>query len=133
MKFSTTITFLTTLTLLSSALADGIFAITGSSSTSSDAVTVTLEVQNGNVGDAPTCQGSYTGSLLPTSGTIPCNDGYALSYTWNSVDEGIAATYTDPTNAFTYNVPNNGCDDAGDCQFGFTDLFPSKKGRAFRG
>lgn len=129
MKFTLTTALLTTFALLTPTLADGIFAITGTGST--NGTVVTLEVQNGNVGDAPTCQGSFTGSPFPTSGTIPCNKGYALSYTWGNESEGLAATYTDPTNTFTYNVPNNGCDNS-TCQLGFTDLFPSRKLRAFK-
>ncbi|KAE8440989.1 hypothetical protein EG329_006126 [Mollisiaceae sp. DMI_Dod_QoI] len=132
MKFSTTTTLLITLSLLTPSLADGIFAITGNGSTVASPIVVYLEVLNGNVGDTPKCSGYSTTAPLPTSGTIPCDEGYGLSYSWGSIDEGIAATYTDPTNTFTYNVPNNGC--VGNvCQFGFTDLFPSRKERAFRG
>jgi hypothetical protein len=129
MQFSTLL--LTTASLLVPALAtDGIFAITGTGTVGSP-TTVSLEVQNGLVGDAPKCSGTAETSPLPASGTIPCDDGYALSFSWNSINEGIAATYTSPGNTFTYNVPNNGCD--GDvCQFGFTDIFPGKKMRALR-
>lgn len=129
MQFLTATALLTTLSLLTPSLADGIFAITG---TGTPDGTVSLTVQNGNVGDAPKCQGSYTGSPVPTSGTIPCNDGYALSYTWNSVTEGISATYTNPSVTFTYNVPNNGVDGNGVYQFGFEDIFPGKKVRGFK-
>jgi hypothetical protein len=131
MHFTTTTFFAASTLLLSSLVsADGIFAITGTGTIGSP-TTVFLEVQNGNVGDAPTCSGSAETSPLPASGNIPCIEGYALSYSWDSINDGIAATYTNPTNAFTYNVPNNGCD-GNVCQFGFTDLFPGKKARALR-
>jgi len=128
MKFTKTI--LTIAPFLALVSANGIFSITGTGSTSASSSTVTLQVLNGNVGDAATCSGTSISSALPASGSIPCNNGYALTYTWNSLNEGIAATYTNPSVAFTYNVPNNGCDGQ-TCQFGFTDLFPSKKERAF--
>jgi len=123
MQFSTLL--LTATALLTPALAEGIFAITGTG-TAGDSTSVTLEVQNGNVGDAPTCSGTDNEGALPVSGSIPCDYGYALTFTWDTLNDGIAATYTDPTNTFTYNVPNNGCDGNNMCQFGFTDLFPPK-------
>lgn len=129
MQFSTLI--LTTASLLIPALAtDGIFAISGTG-TAGDSTTVTLQVDNGLVGDAPKCSGTAGTSPLPAFGTIPCDDGYALSFAWYNINEGIAATYTSPGNTFTYNVPNNGCDGAF-CQFGFTDIFPGKRMRALR-
>jgi hypothetical protein len=115
--------------LLSTAIAGGIFAINGTGIVGSPN-TVTLQVLNGNVGDPPTCSGTAQTAPLPASGNIPCNPGYALSYTWEIYDGPIAATYTDPTNTFTYNVPNTGCSgDGPTCTFGFQDLFPSKRTR----
>ena len=119
----------TTAVLLSTASADGIFAINGTGIVGSPN-TVTLQVLNGNVGDAPTCSGTAQTAPLPASGNIHCNPGYALSYTWEIFDGPIAATYTDPTSTFTYNVPNNGCSgDGPTCIFGFQDLFPNKRSR----
>ncbi len=54
-------------------------------------------------------------------------------YTRGSTDQRILATYTEPTNTFTYNVPNNRCDGDGVCQFGFTDFFQSKSVRSSNG
>ncbi|KAE9378544.1 hypothetical protein N431DRAFT_435620 [Stipitochalara longipes BDJ] len=130
MQFSTIL--LTAAALLTPTLAtDGIFAITGTA-TAGDPTTVTLQVQNGLVGDAPTCSGTDSKGSLPVSGTVPCKSGYALSYSWDTIKDGIAATYTSPGNTFTYNVPNKGCDANNVCQFGFTDIFPGKKMRALR-
>ncbi|KAH7409417.1 hypothetical protein BKA64DRAFT_742515 [Cadophora sp. MPI-SDFR-AT-0126] len=130
MKFTTASTILA---LAGSTLAaDGIFAITGTGQTGPPTL-VTLQVLNGVVGDAPKCSGTAETSPLPASGSIHCVEGYALTYQWPSINEGIAATYTNPTNTFTYNVPNNGCDANNVCQFGFTDNFPGKKmARALR-
>ncbi|TAQ83416.1 hypothetical protein B7494_g8261 [Chlorociboria aeruginascens] len=126
MKFTSPLLLVSTL-LLTSVSGEGIFAITGSGTVGSP-TSVTLEVQNGNVGDAPTCSGTVETAGLPASGTIPCAAGYALSFTWETEDGPISATYTTSQSTFTYNVPNNGCD--GDtCQFGFTDLFPPKMRR----
>ncbi|KAF8853653.1 hypothetical protein BDZ45DRAFT_748373 [Acephala macrosclerotiorum] len=134
--FSTTATALSALTFLTPSLADGVFAITRNRSTIAVPITVYLEVQNGNLGEAPKCSGYSSTSPLPTSGTIPCDEGYALTYTWGSASEGIAVTYTTPTSAaFTHNAPILGCTEEGHgtvCQFGFTDLFPSKKERALQ-
>jgi hypothetical protein len=128
MKFTNTL--LTLAPFMALVSADGIFSITGTGSTSSTGSTVTLQVLNGLVGDAPTCSGTSSASALPASGSIPCKDGYALTYTWSSLTQGIAATYTNPSVTFTYNVPNNGCADQ-TCQFGFTNLFPGKKEKRF--
>ncbi|KAL2074632.1 hypothetical protein VTL71DRAFT_8410 [Oculimacula yallundae] len=129
MKFTTTTALLSG---LSGALAaDGIFSITGTGQTGSPS-TVSLQVLNGVVGEAPKCSGTALTTPLPGSGTIPCVQGYALTFHWNSIHEGISATYTNPTNTFTYNVPNNGCDANNLCQFGFTNNFPGRKARALR-
>ena len=132
MQFSTAL-ITTTLALLSTTSADGIFAINGTGTIGSPTI-VTLQVLNGAVGSAPTCSGTAETAPLPASGTIPCDPGYALSYTWETVDGSIAATYTDPTNSFTYNVPNTGCGgDGPTCSFGFQDLFPGRrKSRSLR-
>ncbi|EPE31872.1 hypothetical protein GLAREA_11954 [Glarea lozoyensis ATCC 20868] len=130
MQFSKSLLIATT-ALLSTAVADSIFAITGTGTLSSTSTEVKLQVQNGNVGDAPKCSGGLTGRAgLPLSGNIFCADGYSLSFTWSDAAQGIAATYATPTSpAFTYNVPNLGCDasDPKTCNFGFTNIFPSKK------
>ncbi|KAH6682064.1 hypothetical protein B0J14DRAFT_577796 [Halenospora varia] len=135
MQFSTAL-IATTAALLSTAAADGIFSITGSAVVSSP-LTVNLQVLNGLVGDPPTCSGSSESSPLPSSGVISCNEGYSLTWTWDSIANGIQATYGTPSSApFTYNVPNLGCDGntPNTCTFGFTDNFPGKKmRRAFRG
>lgn len=128
MQFTATIVLSALAALVS---ADGIFSITGTGVVSSP-TTVSLTVLNGLVGDVPTCSGTFEGTPLPLSGNIPCKDGYALSFRWDSVNESIAATYTTPSSpAFTYNVPNLGCDDH-TCHFGFEDLFPGQKVRSFK-
>ncbi|CZT07792.1 uncharacterized protein RAG0_13107 [Rhynchosporium agropyri] len=125
MKFTTSTSLLT---LFGGALAgNGIFAITGSSSSNN----VNLRVDSGDIGEAPKCAGSAPIGSFPASGTIHCVDGYSLTFKYNSLHEGIAATYTNPTNTFTYNVPNNGCIGS-NCQFGFTHNFPGKKARALK-
>jgi hypothetical protein len=118
--------------LLTPALADGIFAMYATITTG-DSTTVTIEVLNGNVGDAPTCTGTDTQGPVPVAGTIPCNNGYALSYTWDgNQNDGIAATYTNNGNTFLYNIPNTGFDGNDVYQFQFVDNFPGKKMRALR-
>jgi hypothetical protein len=131
MQFSTTFLAATAALFSTAFAADGILAINGTGTIGSP-TTVTLQVLNGLVGDPATCYGTAETAPLPASGTIPCKDGYALSYTWDSVDGSIAATYTtpNPTNTFTYNVPNLGCSGEGPtCSFGFQDIFPGKKVR----
>jgi len=129
MQFSTILVAATA--LLTPALAEGIFSITGTATTG-DSTSVTLQVQNGNIGDAPTCSGTDNQGALPVSGGIPCNDGYSLTYTWDNVNDGIAATYTNPQVTFTYNVPNNGVDGNGVYQFGFADYFKPKMAKKAR-
>lgn len=125
MQFSTAL-LTATAALLTTVTADGVFGISGTAIVSSPTV-VNLTVLNGLVGDAPTCQGSSEVSPLPNSGIIPCKEGYSLTWTWKSITEGIQATYATPSSpAFTYNVPNLGCDGAqpNTCKFGFENIFP---------
>jgi len=58
-----------------------------------------------------TCNGSVAIGAFPASGAIPCASGYSTTFTWNSVNEGIQATYATPSAAaFTYNVPQTSND-----------------------
>jgi hypothetical protein len=113
----------------------GIFAINGTGTVTNGAPgQVYLAVYNGLVTDPPMCDGYTSGLSFPFTSTVPCSqEGYCVTFTWPSPSEAISATYTDPTSTFTYNVPNNGIatsgDDAGEYQFGFVDLFGSKKTR----
>ena len=45
---------------------------------------MTLEVLNGNVGDAPKCSGNVETAPLPSGGSVECDEGYSLSYTVGS-------------------------------------------------
>jgi len=133
MKFTTASALVSAAFLIGTSTADGIFAIQGNGTVSSPN-TVYLEALNGLVGDAPKCSGFSQTAPLPASGDIPCDAGYALTYSWNSIDEAISATFTTPSSpAFTYNVPNLGCS-AGTpavCTFGFQDIFPGKAKKSF--
>ncbi|TVY40853.1 hypothetical protein LSUB1_G004612 [Lachnellula subtilissima] len=121
MQFTASTLLLAGATFLSSASAAGIFAINGTAQPGSY---VTLTVLNGNVGDNPTCSGTVAIGGLPASGDITCNAGYSLSFSWDTQNDGIAATYGTPSAApFTYNVPPIS-NDGTTYSFGFEDDFP---------
>ncbi|EKD20869.1 hypothetical protein MBM_01551 [Drepanopeziza brunnea f. sp. 'multigermtubi' MB_m1] len=132
MQFAILASVLALTTTTSALAASGIFSIAGSGTGSQSSSSVTLQVLNGRIGDAPKCSGTvHHGSPLPAQDTIPCVEGYALSFSWPSLAESLTATYTTPQNTFTYNVPNQGCN-GNVCEFGFTDYFPEKKVKALR-
>jgi len=101
------------------ALPPGVFAIKGSVSKSP--LSVSLLVLNGLVGDPPMCYGTVASS----SGDIPCEEGYSLSYDWSETT-GLAAIYSTPiAPAFTYSIPIEGCKiDGNVCEYGFENYFP---------
>ncbi|TVY91766.1 hypothetical protein LAWI1_G007860 [Lachnellula willkommii] len=121
MQFTASTLLLAGATFLSTASAAGVFAINGTAQPGSY---VTLTVLNGNVGDNPTCNGTAAIGDLPASGDITCNAGYALSFVWDTQNDGISATYSTPSAApFTYSVPPTS-NDGTTYVFGFEDDFP---------
>ncbi|TVY48908.1 hypothetical protein LOCC1_G001483 [Lachnellula occidentalis] len=121
MQFTASALLLAGATFFSSASAAGIFAM---NATAQPGSYVTLTVLNGNVGDNPVCNQTVAIGDLPASGTIACNAGYSVSFTWDTQNAAIMALYQTPTAApFTYAVPPISNDQT-TYVFGFEDDFP---------
>jgi len=133
MQFTAGALLLAGATFLTTASAAGVFAINGTAVPGSYA---TLVVLNGNVGDNPVCSGTAPIGDLPANGTIGCNAGYSLSFSWDTQNAAISATYATPTAApFTYAVPptsNNGTTYVFGFEDNFADTDVSQKDHAFQ-